>query len=86
MKWKKLVETQTSKKIKVLRYDNGGEYISDPLLQVCQNEGIKKHFIVRDTPQHNDVTECMNRTLLEKVWCMLSNIGLDKLFWLKVVS
>ncbi|KAH9714714.1 Integrase catalytic domain-containing protein [Citrus sinensis] len=44
VKWKKLVETQTGRKIKVLRSDNGGEYTSDPFLQVWQNEGIKRHF------------------------------------------
>ena len=78
MKWKKLVETQTGRKIKVLRSDNGGEYTSDPFLQVCQNEGIQRHFTVRHTPQQNGVAERMNRTLLEKVRCMLSNAGLDK--------
>ncbi|KAH9656595.1 hypothetical protein KPL70_022738 [Citrus sinensis] len=86
MKWKKLVETQTSRKIKVLRSDNGGEYTSDPFLQVCQNEGIKRHFTVRHTPQQNGVAERMNRTLLEKVRCMLSNASLDKKFWAEVVS
>ena len=86
MKWKKLVETQTGRKIKVLRSDNGGEYISDPFLQVCQNEGIKRHFMVRHTPQQNGVVERMNRTLLEKVRCMLSNAGLDKKFWAETVS
>ena len=43
-----------------------------------QNEGIKKHFTVRHTLQHNNVADRMNRTLLEKVRCMLSNAGLDK--------
>ncbi|KAH9670687.1 retrovirus-related pol polyprotein from transposon TNT 1-94-like protein [Citrus sinensis] len=86
VKWKKLVETQTGRKIKVLRSDNGGEYTSDPFLQVCQNEGIKRHFIVRHTPQQNGVAEHMNRTLLEKVRCMLSNAGLDKGFWAEAVS
>ena len=33
VKWKKLVETQTSRNIKVLCYDNGGEYTSDQFLQ-----------------------------------------------------
>ncbi|KAH9729490.1 hypothetical protein KPL70_009367 [Citrus sinensis] len=69
VKWKKLVETQTCRKIKVLRYDNRGEYTSDLFLQVCQNEGIKRHFTVRHTPQQNGVAERMNRTLLEKVRC-----------------
>ncbi|KAH9733926.1 retrovirus-related pol polyprotein from transposon TNT 1-94-like protein [Citrus sinensis] len=34
----------------------------------------------------NDVAERMNRTLLEKVRCMLSNAGLDKKFWAETVS
>ncbi|KAH9734322.1 hypothetical protein KPL71_017332 [Citrus sinensis] len=86
MKWKKLVETQTGRKIKVLRSDNWGEYTSDPFLQVCQNEGIKRHFTVRDSPQQNGVAERMNLALLEKVRCMLSNAGLDKKFWAEAVS
>ena len=35
LKWKKLVETQTDGKIKVLCYDNENEYTFDPFLQVC---------------------------------------------------
>ena len=27
----------------------------------------------------------MNQTLLEKVQCMLSNVGLDKVFWVNTV-
>ncbi|KAH9783514.1 hypothetical protein KPL71_009336 [Citrus sinensis] len=34
----------------------------------------------------NGVTEHMNRTLLEKVRCMLSNAGLDKKYWAEFVS
>ncbi|KAH9682404.1 hypothetical protein KPL71_027339 [Citrus sinensis] len=51
-----------------------------------ENEGIKRHFTVRHTPQQNGVAEHMNRTLLEKVRCMLSNAGLDKKFWAEAVS
>ena len=46
----------------------------------CKKEGISRHFTVRDTPQQNGVAERMNRTLLEKVRCMLSNAGLGKQF------
>ncbi|KAH9744296.1 External alternative NAD(P)H-ubiquinone oxidoreductase B4 [Citrus sinensis] len=73
-------------KIKVFQSDNGGEYTSDPFLQVYQNEGIKRHFTMRHTPQQNGVAERMNRTLLEKVRCMLSDAGLDKKFWAEAVS
>lgn len=76
-----MMETQTGRKIKKLRSDNGGEYKSDPFLQVCQEEGIVRHFTVAGTPQQNGVSERMNRTLVEKVRCMLSNAGLTKGFW-----
>ena len=41
---------------------------------------------MRHIPQYNGVAERMNRTLLEKVQCILSNTGLDKMFWAEVVS
>jgi len=51
VEWKKNMETNTGRKIKVLHSDNGGEYTSDHFLQPCRDEGIKRHFIVRETPQ-----------------------------------
>ena len=86
LKWKKMIENQTGRKIKKLRSDNGGEYKSDPFLKVCQDEGIVRHFTIRDTPQQNGVAERMNRTLLEKVRCMLLNAGLSKSFWAEAVN
>ena len=36
-------------------------------MKICADEGILRHFSVRNTPQQNGVVERMNRTLLEKV-------------------
>ena len=83
--WKKMVENQTGRKIKVLRSDNGTEYRNDQFSIFCKKEGISRHFTVRDTPQQNGVAERMNRTLLEKVRCILSNAGLGKQFWAEAV-
>ena len=77
MEWKKNTEKSTRRKIKVLRSDNGGEYKSDPFPKLCHDEGIERHFTVRETPQQNGIAERINRTLLEKVRCMLSNAGLS---------
>ena len=44
-----------------------------------------RHFTIRNTSQQNGVAERMNRTILEKVWCMLSNVKLCKEFWAKAV-
>ena len=76
VEWKKNMEKNTGRKIKVLRSDNGGEYTSDPFLQLCRNEGIERHFTVRETPQQNGMAERMNKTLLEKVCYILSNASM----------
>ena len=81
LQWKKMIETQTGKKIKRFKSENAGEYKSDPFMKYCQNEGIIRHFTVPSTPQQNGVAERMNRTLVEKVRCMLSQSGLSKAFW-----
>ena len=49
IKWKNMVETQTEKKIKHLRIDNGREFCNDQFLKLCEDEGIVHHFNVTDT-------------------------------------
>ena len=41
---------------------------------------------MRRTPQQNGVAERMNRTLMEKVHCMLSNANLSKEFQAEAVN
>jgi len=45
--WKKNMEKSTSRKIKVLCSDNRGECTSNHFLQLCRDESIERHFIVR---------------------------------------
>ena len=86
LQWKKMIETQTGRKIKRIRSDNGTEYTNDLFMKVCRDEGIVRHFTVRNTPQQNGVAERMNRTLVEKVRCMLSNAGLGRQFWAEALT
>ena len=76
-----MVETQIDRKIKKLKSYNDDEYKYDLFLKVCWEEGIVEQFIVYGTPQQNGVIECMNRSLVTKVRCMLSHAGLSKVFW-----
>ena len=48
--FKALVENQTGKKIKVLRSDNGGEYIDSKFVDFCASEGVQREFTVPYTP------------------------------------
>ena len=55
-------------------------------MQLCRDEGIQRHFTVRETPQQNGVAERLNRTLLEKVRCLMSRNGLSIPFWAEALT
>jgi hypothetical protein len=74
--WKALVENQSGRKIKKLRTDNGLEFCNNEFNSLCADHGIARHKTVPGTPKQNGVAERMNRTILERVRCMLSNAGL----------
>jgi len=63
VEWRKRKVFQTSKTIKILRSDNGGEYKSDLFMQLCCDEGIEWQCTVKETPQKNGMAERFNRTL-----------------------
>nr|AAT44282.1 putative polyprotein [Oryza sativa Japonica Group] len=84
--WKTMVERQTERKVKILRTDNGMEFCSKIFKSYCKSEGIVCHYTAPHTPQQNDVAERMNRTIISKARCMLSNAGLPKQFWAEAVS
>ena len=74
------VERETGKKLKCVRSDNGGEYIG-PFDQYCRTQGIRHQMTVKKTPQQNGVAERMNRTMVERMRCMLSHAKLPRSFW-----
>ncbi|KAL2251361.1 UNVERIFIED_CONTAM: Retrovirus-related Pol polyprotein from transposon TNT 1-94 [Sesamum indicum] len=80
-KWRVLVENQTGKMLKSLRTDNGLEFCNQSFSEMCDKHDIKKHKTSPYTPQQNGVVERMNRTLLDKVRCLLVSFGLPKTFW-----
>lgn len=49
--WKVKIETQTERKIKYLRTDNGLEFLSTQFNNFCSENGITRHKPVTYTPQ-----------------------------------
>lgn len=86
VKWQKLVENQSGRKIKVLRSDNGGEYISRHFADHLASNGIQHQTTVPKNPEQNGAAERLNRTLLETVRSMLGDSGLPKRFWAEALS
>lgn len=84
--WKSLVENQMNKKVKVLRTDNGLEFCNVKIDDHCKAHGIERHRTCTYTPQQNGVAERMNRTLMEKVRCMLNESGLGEEYWAEAAA
>eukprot|EP00171_Calliarthron_tuberculosum_P005193 IDg5193t1 len=55
------VEPKASIKVKALRSDNGGEYLSTDFKNYLTEKGIKHQLTVAYTPQQNGVAERMNQ-------------------------
>ncbi|GJW43203.1 putative retrotransposon protein [Tanacetum coccineum] len=79
--FQKEVENQLGKTIKSLRFDRVGEYTSQEFLDHLKDHGIIAHRTPPYTPQHNEVSERRNRTLLDMVRSMMTQTTLPKSFW-----
>ena len=84
--FKALLENHTSKKIKVLRTNDGNKFCSTTFDKFCKENVIEGHKTNAYTPQQNRVVEQMNRTLMERDRSMLSAASLDKKVWVEVID
>lgn len=76
-----LVKNKFDRKVKLIRSDRGGEYLSTHLRKYLVNEGIQTQLTASYSPQQNGVAERKNRTLMEMARCMLIDAGLPNKFW-----
>ena len=79
--FKAYAENLTNKKIKALRDDKGGEYMSHEFEEFCINEGIKREHTLRAEPHQNGVAERANRSISESITTMLTEANLPSYFW-----
>ncbi|KAH9319130.1 hypothetical protein KI387_020899, partial [Taxus chinensis] len=53
--FKALAKKQVERSIKVLRTDNGGEYVNNRFMDFCSSEGISLQHTVTYSPSQNGV-------------------------------
>ena len=75
-----MMEKQTDRKIKELQIGNVERY-KNQFLQFVQSTGMGSHF----TDGIHVLVKEINRFLLEKAQCLLSNARLDKSFWAEAI-
>jgi len=74
------IERETGNKFKCLQTNNGGEYCG-PFDEYCRQQSIQHKKTPPKTSQLNGLAERMNRTLIERVRCLLSEAKLPGSFW-----
>lgn len=84
--WIAVAETEVGKKLKVLRSDNGGEFIDNVFGKWMREHGIQHQTIPARSPQSNGVAERGNRTLQDRARSMLVGAGLGGGFWVEAIS
>jgi transposase InsO family protein len=76
-----LLESQSGKRTRTVRTDNGGEYINHELGDYFKKKGISHQTTVRYTPEQNGAAERLNRTIMERVRAMLEDSQLPPTLW-----
>lgn len=84
--FKNMVENETNARIKVVRSDNGREYVNEKFNKVLKDAGIKHQTTIPHSPQQNGRAERMNQTIMDKARCLLLDANLDKAFWAEAVA
>jgi hypothetical protein len=79
-------ENMTERKIKIVRTDNGGEYIGAGFSQELKCNGIQHQRTNPYSPQQNGRAERMNRTLMEMARCLMIQAGVPKNFWAEALN
>ncbi|KAG6437849.1 hypothetical protein SASPL_102779 [Salvia splendens] len=86
MEFRDAVEKEFGKKIKCLRSDNGGEYMSDAFFKYCEDNGIQRQMTCPDTPQQNGVAERKLAHLTSICLSWLHDKNLPRELWAEAVQ
>ena len=80
------LENQTDSRVKTIRTDRGGEYVSRGFEQFLADKGIRHEVTIANSPQQNGVAERYNGVIAQKARTMLTESGLPPKFWAEAVS
>ena len=84
--WKALVENQNGHNIKVLRTNNGKDYVNNNLQHLCEECGIQMQHSTPCTPQQNGVAKRKNRFFKEMSTCMIEARDIIPMLWDEDIS
>ncbi|XP_062224514.1 uncharacterized protein LOC133923077 [Phragmites australis] len=80
-KFKLQAENTSRQRIKTLRTDRGGKFLSVEFTQLCEEAEIKRHLTASYTPQQNGMVEQRNRTVMAMARSLLKSMNVTGRFW-----
>jgi hypothetical protein len=84
--FKALTENQTGKRLKAVRLDRGGEFMSIDFKELCDKHGIKREYTIPRTPQQNGVVETQNITVQQMARSMMNEKNIGQTYWVEVIN
>nr|GEZ61900.1 retrovirus-related Pol polyprotein from transposon TNT 1-94 [Tanacetum cinerariifolium] len=84
--FKAMVEKEKGLKIKSMRSDRVGEFLSKEFNKFCEDNRIRRFLTAPYSPQQNGVVKRKNRTILNMVQIMLKTKKMPKEFWAEAVD
>jgi hypothetical protein len=81
-----LIKNQHATTVKILRSDNGTEYINQDFYQFLTRNGIEHQTTCVNTPEQNGVAERKYRYLLEVVRSLMFTMHVPKFWWREAIK
>jgi hypothetical protein len=83
--FKALTENQTCNRLKAVRSNRGGEFMSSDFKEFCDKHGIKREYTIPGTPQQNGVVERQKRTVQQMARSMMNEKNNGKTYWVEAI-
>lgn len=80
------MKTQTGRKPRCFRFDNGKEYVNQEVLDWLESQGIEYELTAPYSSAQNGVSERLNRTTVERARAMLVDSNLPWSLWPEAVN
>jgi transposase InsO family protein len=74
------VEAECDRKLRVLRTDNGDEFMATEFASYYTDEGVQRHYSTSYSPQQNGVIERCNQTVVGMAQALLKQRGMSAVF------
>lgn len=81
-----MIQTQYSKKIRILRSDNGGEFVNHQFHEYFKKHGLIHETTCPQTPQQNGIAERKNCHILETARALLHGAHVPHHHWTDAVT